>query len=187
MAATGKFLTRLISAVETIANAIAAGTGRTLTFDPSSTFINTATADTRFTVGRTYIYGSKKFRYTQFKDAVAYAVGQPCFQDAAMDGSCTNDVSEAASATLPLVWGICLGAQTQDYYGFLQVRGSGTILHNNDDNSAIGSECYATVADGGVCDVATSGLNALFVGVGEVAVVAGTNLQQAYISIRASD
>jgi hypothetical protein len=120
--------------------------------------------------------------YTQFKDAVTYAAGQPVFHDASLGGVVTNDVSEAASSSAPQVMGICLGVQTTDYFGFVQTRGRGTVLHNNDDDSAIGSIIIATVADGGACNVGTW-TPALGVGVGEVAVVTGSNLQQAWICV----
>lgn len=163
---------------------IAAGMGRLLTFDPSVDTVNTAAADARFVVGRRYVYGAKAFIYTQFKDAVAYLAGHSCFLDAAMDGSVTNDVSEAASATKPHVVGICLAVQTADYYGFVQCKGPGTVLHNNDDDAAIGDEIVATVADGGLANVLnTFVVRGLYLGVARVAVVTATNLQSVTLNI----
>jgi hypothetical protein len=78
--------------------------------------------------------------------------------------------------------GICLGVQTENYYGFVQTRGRGMVLHNNEDDAAIGDPVIATVADGGACNVGTWTLE-LGVGIGEVAVVAGTNLQQVFIVV----
>src|SRR3990167_3681458 len=80
-----------------------------LDFDPSSgTLVNTVAQDSTKTLNRVYTTrdGLKKFRYVQFKDAVAYAVGQVAFVDALLAGRVTNDVSEAASATKPQVSGI---------------------------------------------------------------------------------
>lgn len=174
---------RLADAWETIASNTSAGLALTLSFDPStSTLVNTAARDPLYTVGQIYRYGKKRFMYTQFKDAVAYAQGHICFWDAAADDTVTNDVSEAASATKPQVKGVCLGVQTQDYFGFIQTHGSGTVLHNNDNDAAIGDVIIATAADGGLCNVGTS-TPALGVGVGEVAVVAATDLQQVFIHV----
>lgn len=175
---------RTVDALESISGNLAAGMGRMLTFDPSVDTVNTVAQDARFVVGRRYVYGNKSFIYTQFKDAVAYAVGQSCFYDAAADGTVTNDVSEAASATKPMVVGVCLAVQTENYYGFVQCSGPGTVLHNNDDDAAIGDEIFATVADGGVANVLnTFGVRALYLGVGRVAVVAATNLQSVILNI----
>ena len=177
---------RAADALETLSTNLGASLGRILTFDPAAaaTFVNTVTANPSYTVGYKYIYASRTFMYTQFKDAVAYAAGHSCFHDASLGGVVTNDVSEAASASKPQVMGICLGVQTENYFGFVQTRGSGFVLHNNDDNAAIGDEIVATVADGGICDVlSTFGISALHVGIAEVAVVAATNLQQVSINI----
>jgi hypothetical protein len=155
-----------------------------LGFDPSASgnFVNTSTASSRFVVGGYYRHHKKIFMYTQFKDAVAYAVGDICFHDASLGGIVTNDVSEAASASKPQVMGVCLGVQTADYYGFVQTHGRGTVLHNNDDDAAIGDPIIATVADHGLCNVGTWSYT-LGVGIGEVAVVAGTDLQQVFIVV----
>lgn len=172
-------------ALEILARESAYGAfGMLLDFDPSvaENFVNTLTASSRYTVGQYYRFHKKRFMYTQFKDAVTYAAGHPVFHDASLGGVVTNDVSEAASATKPQVMGICLGVQTADYYGFIQTYGRGTVLHNNDDDAAIGDPVIATVADGGLANVGTWS-HTLGVGIGEVAVVAGTNLQQIFITV----
>jgi hypothetical protein len=171
-------------AMESISSNTSAGLSLTLSFDPSvaANFVNTVAADPLYTVGQVYRYGKKRFMYTQFKDAVAYAVGHIAFWDAAADDTVTNDVSEAASATKPQVRGVVLGIQTENYFGFIQTHGSGTVLHNNDNDAAIGDPIIATAADGGVCNVGTwSG--PLGVGIGEVAVVAASDLQQVFIHV----
>lgn len=183
---------RFTIAEEIIARESAYGAyGTLLDFDPSERdplgtttthLVNTLTQSSRYVVGQYYRYGRKMFMYTQLKDAVAYALGQPVFHDASLGGVVTNDVSEAASASKPQVMGICLGVQTAEYYGFVQTAGRGMVLHNNDDDAAIGDPVIATVADGGLANVGTW-TNTLGVGIGEVAVVAGTNLQQIWISI----
>lgn len=173
---------RVAVALETMANSV----GYFLNFDPSAgTLVNTAAANSNYVQGRIYRYGDKAFRYVQFLDAVAYAVGQPVFVDASVTtipSVVTNDVSEAASATKPVVAGVCLGVQTENYYGWIQTRGIGTVLHNNDDDAAIGDIVIATAADGGVCNVGTW-TPALGVGIGHVAVVAATNLQTCWINV----
>ena len=183
---------RILSAVENLVTEASYGTfGMLLDFDPCQRdplgtatlrLVDTLTASSRYTVGQIYRFNNKHFMYTQFKDAVAYALGQPVFHDAGLGGIVTNDVSEAASATKPQVMGICLGVQTADYYGFVQTYGTGHVLHNNDDDGAIGDPIIATVADGGACNVGTWTME-LGVGIGEVAVVTGTNLQQAFICV----
>lgn len=175
---------RRATAAETTATNTSAGLGLTLSFDPSVTanFVNTVAADPLYTIGQYYRYGKKRFQYTSFKDAVAYAVGHIAFWDAAGDDTVTNDVSEAASATKPQVKGVVLGIQTENYFGFIQTHGTGTVLHNNDDDAAIGDPIIATAADGGLCNVGTW-TAPLGVGIGEVAIVAGTNLQQVFIHV----
>ena len=165
--------------------------GLLLDFDPSAraplgtatlNLVNLVSAPARYTVGQYYRYGKKRFMFTQFKDAVAYALGDICFHDAGLGGIVTNDVSEAASASKPQVMGVCLGVQTADYYGFVQTWGQGVVLHNDDDDAAIGDPIIATVADHGLCNVGTWS-ETLGVGIGEVAVVTATNLQQAFITV----
>lgn len=175
---------RIAAAWETINANTSAGMALTMTFDPSlaANFVDTAAKDPLFTVGQIYRFGKKRFMYTQFKDAVAYVAGHIAFWDAAADDTVTNDVSEAASATKPQVKGVVLGVQTENRFGFIQTFGSGTVLHNNDDDAAIGDPIIATVADGGVCNVG-AWTAPLGVGIGEVAVVAGTNLQQVFIKV----
>ena len=173
---------RIADAWEDLLANTSAGMALTLTFDPSvaANFVNTVARDPLYTVGQIYRYGKKRFRYTQFKDAVAYAIGHIAFWDAAADGTVTNDVSEAASATKPQVQGVVLGVQTENYFGFIQTYGTGTVLHNNDNDAAIGDPVIATAADGGVCNVG-AWTAPLGVGLGEVAVVAASDLQQVFI------
>ena len=178
--------------VETLATESGYGAfGMLLDWDPSQRdplgtatlrLENTLTANPRYTVGQIYRFNNKHFMYTQFKDAVAYALGQPVFHDASLGGIVTNDVSEAASASKPQVMGICLGVQTADYYGFVQTYGTGLVLHDNADAAAIGDPIIASVADGGACAVGPWTME-LGVGIGEVAVVAATDLQQAFICV----
>lgn len=169
---------------ETFATNTSAGIALTLSFDPSvaANFVNTVARDPLYVLGQIYRYGKKRFMYTRFMDAVAYVAGQPVFWDAGADDAVTNDVSEAASATKPQVKGVVLGVQTENYHGFIQTHGSGTVLHNNDDDAAIGDPVIATAADGGLANVGTWSAP-LGVGIGEVAVVAATNLQQVFIHV----
>lgn len=127
-------------------------------------------------------------RYVQFIDAVAYAQGNICFwADDYVSATATPlykvtvDYSESLGDVLMPV-GVCYGAQTQNYYGFIQIAGPGYILHNNDDDAAIGSELIATAADNGVANVGTR-TPMTGVGYGLIAVVAATNLQWSYIQI----
>lgn len=124
-----------------------------------------------------------KFRYVQFRDAVAYAQGNICFwsDDSATMYQVTVDYSESLGDVLWAV-GVVLGTQTQNYYGFVQVAGVGTVLHNNDDDAVAGSELIATAADNGLVNVGTRTLMA-GVGTGLAAVSASTNLQSADICI----
>lgn len=127
-------------------------------------------------------------RYVQFVDAIAYVLGGIVFwSDDYVSATATplykvtNDYSENLGDVL-LPVGVCYGVQTTGNYGFVQTRGPGTILHNNDDDAVAGSDLIATAADNGVANVGTR-TPSTGVGYGLLAVVAGTNLQWAYIEI----
>jgi hypothetical protein len=173
----------LANAIIAAAAALAAGLGRLLPFDPAVTLQNTVAPDARFVLGAKYIYADREFRYVRFKNdgGGAYALGQNLFPGN-LYGLVTNDVAGGAAA-LTMYAGTCLGVQTGDYYGFVQTGGPGYVLHNNDDDAAIGSEVILTAADTGVANVGAQTL-LLGIGVGLVAVVAATNLQLVQIKCK---
>lgn len=91
------------------------------------------------------------YRYVQFKDAVTYAAGQVvCWKVGTGLTSVTNDVSGAVGV-IPA--GICLRAMTENYYGFILVRGFyATIKTSGADDIAIGESLIAHATTDGTCD-----------------------------------
>jgi len=146
-----------------------------------------------FTLGGIYDYYDTagnfcRARYVQFIDAIAYAQGNICFwaddyvsATASPLYKVTVDYSESLGDVLMPV-GVVYGAQTANYYGFVQIWGPNYILHNNDNDAAIGSELIATAADNGVANVGTR-TPMTGVGYGLIAVVTSTDLQWSFISI----
>lgn len=183
MAAKPYTAVRAAVALESLATSLGGSfLGRTLSFDPAVTLIDTAAQDPNLVKGGRYIFGNRTFKYVKFVDAVAYAQGQIVFPASADGGEVTNDVAGGSSLGT-LAYGVVLGVQTQNHWGFVQINGPGIVLHNNDDDAAAGSEIIATAADGGVCNVGAQTI-ALGVGIGLAAVVAASNLQSAWISIK---
>lgn len=130
-----------------------------------------------------------EFVYVQFIDAVTYAKGQMvCLADDWTSGpfyQVTNDTSEILGDKLGVA-GVVLGVQTQNYYGFVQVRGPGIVLNNNDDDAAIGDGLIITAADGHVANVETNGTSGVLthIGIATSAVNTTTNLCSAFINIQ---
>lgn len=129
--------------------------------------------------------------YVQFIDAIAYVKGGCVFladdntPASAKTYIVTNDYSEDLGDLLHVA-GVCYGVQTTGRYGFVQVRGPGIVLHNNDDDGAIGAELIVTAADNGVVNMATAGASGpqIYVGMETTAVNASTNLSNANINIQ---
>ena len=108
----------------------------------------------RFTTTREYNLGEtrfdntgKKYRYVQFKDAVTYAAGH-CLDVANTAWTAvTNDRSGgSAIGTQTAFGGVCLGAPTQNSYGWVQVGGIATVL--GDGSVAAGEAVVLHSVDG---------------------------------------
>ena len=92
-------------------------------FNDTITGCNEASASR--TVGQLVVDESTgyTYRYVQFKDAVTYAAGQALTYAGATNlGVVTNDISGGSSIGA-VAAGICLRVMTQNYYGFILVKG----------------------------------------------------------------
>jgi len=128
--------------------------------------------------------------YVKFIDAVAYVKGGAVFL--ADDNTpatapfyiVTNDYSEDFGDILHVA-GICYGVQTTGYFGFVQTRGPGIVIQNNDDDGVIGAELIVTGVDNGLAKMATAGASGpqIYIGIETTAVNATTNLCNAWINI----
>lgn len=97
-----------------------------------------------------------QYRYVQFKDAVTYAAGQICCWKVGTGlTSVTNDVSLAVGV-IPA--GVCLRVMTENYYGFVLVRGYYASLKTSGaDDIAIGESLIAHATTDGTCDGVAAG------------------------------
>ena len=91
------------------------------------------------------------YRYVQFKDAVAYADGQSVTW-ATMMTAVTNDRAGGSSiGVIPA--GVCLRVMTQNYYGFILVRGyHATLATSGADDIVIGESLILHATTDGTCD-----------------------------------
>lgn len=172
----------ILSDILTAINALAANFGGRLSVDPAT--VNQATAGI-YTPGRIYDYNGKLYRFVQFVDGVAYADGQSVeYADATTGYVVTNDRAGGSSIGR-VAAGICLRVMTQNYYGFVLVRGfHGTVLTSGADNIAVG-ECLITHAttDGTVDGEAANALTTAVVGVALAADVDAANTVAAMITV----
>lgn len=98
------------------------------------------------------------YRYVQFLDAVTYAAGQSVTWAIATNSmKVTNDRAGGSSvAVVPA--GICLRVMTQNYYGYVLVRGVYTTLKTSGADDIVAGEsliCHATTD--GTCDGVAAG------------------------------
>ena len=121
------------------------------------TSCNEATASR--TLGQLYTDESTGYvyRYVQFKDAVTYAAGQVCTYAVATGlTAVTNDISGGSSIG-SIVAGIALRAMTQNYYGFVLVKGFyGTVKTSGADDIAAGENLFVHASTDGTCDGASA-------------------------------
>lgn len=93
------------------------------------------------------------YRYVQFLDAVTYAAGQSVTWAIATNSmKVTNDRAGGSSvAVVPA--GICLRVMTQNYFGFVLVRGVYTLLKTSGaDDIAAGESLICHATTDGTCD-----------------------------------
>lgn len=96
----------------------------------------------------------KKYRYVRFRDAVTYAAGHVCCLASASDWEVSNDVSGGSQLAGNIPVGICLGAPSQNDYGWVQIAGIATVLHEG-ASIAIGDILVADPSNDGAASEAS--------------------------------
>lgn len=93
-----------------------------------------------------------QYRYVQFKDAVTYAAGQSLTWADVACTTVTNDRAGGSSlGAIPA--GICLRVMTQNYYGFILVRGKyAGLVTSGADDIAVGESLIVHASTDGACD-----------------------------------
>lgn len=95
--------------------------------------------------------------FVKFLDAVTYAAGQVCTYAVSTGGSVTNDISGGSSIG-SIVRGICLAAQTQNSWGWVQRKGRyATVKTSGADDIAIGESLIVHASTDGTCDGVAAG------------------------------
>lgn len=118
------------------------------------------------TPGQVYSAGEAGvlYRYGQFKDAVTYAAKQACTLAAADKTAFTNDIAGGSSIGA-IAAGVCLGVQTQNYYGFVQITGPCTgVKTTGADDIVIGENVFVS-GDGTVDGSAATAVTTTALGV----------------------
>lgn len=125
-------------------------------FGPLASGVDT----TKFTSSAVYTLGQiafgkdgKRYRYVQFKDSVTYAAGHVCCLASASAWEVSNDVSGGSQLTGNIPVGICLGVPTEDQFGWVQVSGIATVLHEG-GSIAIGDILVADPSNDGAASEA---------------------------------
>ena len=98
------------------------------------------------------------YRYVQFKDAVTYAAGQVVEWASATGLTAVTNDRSGGSAVGNIPAGICLRVMTQNYYGFILVKGFyATIKTSGADDIAIGESLISHSSTDGTCDGVAAG------------------------------
>lgn len=97
------------------------------------------------------------YKYVQFKDAVTYAAGQSLTWADVACTTVTNDRAGGSSlGAIPA--GICLRVMTQNYYGFILVRGKyAGLVTSGADDIAVGESLIVHATTDGACDGVAAG------------------------------
>lgn len=112
------------------------------------------TDSAHYTLGEVAIgKDGKKYRYVQFKDAVTYAAGHVCCLASASTWAVSNDVDGGSQLAGTIVVGICLGVPTANQYGWVQIAGIATVLHEG-ASIAIGDILVADPSNDGAASEA---------------------------------
>lgn len=115
---------------------------------------------TRFDTNAKYELGmiawgkdGNRYRYVQFLDAVTYAAGHVCCLASASEWKVSNDVSGGSQLAGNIPVGICLGVPAQNEYGWVQISGIATVLHEG-GSIAIGDILVADPSNDGAASEA---------------------------------
>jgi len=129
-------------------------------------------------------YGVWKLRYVQFKNAVTYAAGQVCTPIATDMSTVTNDITGGSATPWAVVFaGVCLGVMTQDYYGWVLIRGYyPTLKTSGADDIAAGESLIMHASTDGTCDgVAANAMTVASFGIATAADVDANNTVAGYV------
>lgn len=87
------------------------------------------------TLGGYYANAGKVYRYVQFKeiDTVTIVPGDVVQAVGGGTGIVTADISASVHATLGRVYGVAVSTPTDDYYGYVQVRGFCALISTSGD------------------------------------------------------
>lgn len=97
----------------------------------------------------------KRYRYTQFKDAVTYVAGHVVCWKTAACVSVTNDISLAVGVCPA---GVCVGVPAENGYGWVQTYGPhATIKTSGADDIVIGESLIVHATTDGCCDGVAAG------------------------------
>ena len=105
----------------------------------------------RYEIGGLYeyvhaTYGHAYYKYYQFLDAVTYGAGDVLEHASANGTGVSQDrASGASSGRVPA--GVALGVMTQNYFGFAQVSGRGTVILRTDGAVAAADYIVSHTAD----------------------------------------
>lgn len=122
--------------------------------DGSSTAFTRFTTDLEYGLGETReTKDGKKYRYVQFKDAVTYAAGQ-CLAPANTAWTAVTNDRAGGSAISTAFGGLCLGAPSQNSYGWVQIGGVGTCTG---DGSVAADEAVVLHTVDGEADTMAAG------------------------------
>ncbi len=122
----------------------------------------------------------RKYRYVQFKDAVTYVAGHLVTLASASDWAVTNDRAGGSSLAAHIPVGVVFQTvvPTQDQYGWVQISGIASVLHEG-AAVAIGDRLVADPTnDGAVSEAdytAVAHLDLLTVGIALAATGDGAN------------
>lgn len=146
-------------------------------------------ASPRFRLGTVVDYfhstnGWWKLKYVQFKNAVTYAAGQVTYPIAVDGTTVTNDITGGAATPFAVIFGgLALGVMTENYYGWVLVRGAyPTIKTSGADDIAAGEALICHASTDGTCDgVAANAMTVAAFGVATAADVDANNTVAGYI------
>lgn len=153
--------------------------------DPTT--VNDASPRFRLGTVKDYYHSSHgwwKLKYVQFKNAVTYAAGQVTYPIANDGSTVTNDITGGAATPWAVIFsGLALGVMTENYYGWVLVRGYyPTIKTSGADDIAAGESLICHGSTDGTCDgVAANAMTVASFGVASAADVDANNTVAGFI------